>query len=158
MTMQANSEVKVTSEGNNFVFLIDSSGSMNSADKLPLVKESFKLLAGNLGPNDRVSIVTYSGSSDTLLEGSNDYNKICKTLDKISASGGTNGSGGINAAYKCAEKNFVKGGNNRVIIASDGDMNLGITSQSGISPSISDTSGRMNPHTVQPVFLSSGRK
>ena len=132
MTMQANSETNITSEGNNFVFLIDSSGSMNSQDKLPLVKESFKLLAENLGPNDKVSIVTYSGSSDTLLEGSNNYKKICKTLDKISASGGTNGSGGIEAAYKCAEKNFVKGGNNRVIIASDGDMNLGITSQSGL--------------------------
>lgn len=132
MTMQANSETNVSNEGNNFVFLIDSSGSMNSKDKLPLVKESFKLLAENLGPNDRVSIVTYSGSSDTLLEGSNNYKKICKVLDSISASGGTNGSGGINAAYKCAEKNFIKGGNNRVIIASDGDMNLGITSQSGL--------------------------
>ena len=132
MTMQANSETTITSEGNNFVFLIDSSGSMSSQDKLPLVKDSFKLLAGQLGPNDRVSIVTYSGSSDTLLEGSNDYKKICNTLDKISASGGTNGSGGITAAYECATKNFIKGGNNRVIIASDGDMNLGITSQSGL--------------------------
>ena len=132
MTMQANSETNITSEGSNFVFLVDSSGSMYSDDKLPLVKESFKLLAGNLGPNDKVSIVTYSGSSETLLEGSNDYNKICKALDKIDAGGGTNGSGGIDAAYKCAEKNFIKGGNNRVIIASDGDMNLGITSQSGL--------------------------
>ena len=130
--MQANSETNITSEGSNFVFLVDSSGSMYSDDKLPLVKESFKLLAGNLGPNDKVSIVTYSGSSETLLEGSNDYNKICKALDKIDAGGGTNGSGGIDAAYKCAEKNFIKGGNNRVIIASDGDMNLGITSQSGL--------------------------
>jgi Ca-activated chloride channel family protein len=85
-----------------------------------------------LGPNDRVSIVTYSGSSQTLLKGSNDYNKICEALDKIKASGGTNGSGGINAAYKCAEENFIKNGNNRVIIASDGDMNLGITTQSGL--------------------------
>ena len=132
MTMQANSETTITNEGNNFIFLIDSSGSMSSKDKLPLVKESFKLLAGQLGPNDRVSIVTYSGSSATLLEGSNDYNEICKVLDKIEAGGGTNGSGGIEAAYKCAAKNFVKGGNNRVIIASDGDMNLGITSQSGL--------------------------
>ena len=132
MTMQANSEINVPNEGNNFVFLIDSSGSMSSADKLELAKESFKLLAGTLGPKDRVSIVTYSGSSATLLEGSNDYKEICKTLDKISASGGTNGSGGITAAYECAEKNFVKNGNNRVIIASDGDMNLGITSQSGL--------------------------
>lgn len=91
MTMQANSETNITSEGSNFVFLVDSSGSMYSDDKLPLVKESFKLLAGNLGPNDKVSIVTYSGSSETLLEGSNDYNKICKALDKIDAGGGTNG-------------------------------------------------------------------
>lgn len=132
MTMQANAEMNVPNEGNNFVFLVDSSGSMNSADKLPLVKESFKLLAQNLGPKDRVSIVTYAGNSDTLLKGSDDYEDICKALDKIDAYGGTNGSGGIEAAYKCAQENFVKNGNNRVIIASDGDMNLGITSQSGL--------------------------
>ena len=70
LTMQANSEINVPNEGNNFVFLIDSSGSISSPNKLDLVKESFKLLAGTLGPNDRVSIVTYSGSSDTLLVGS----------------------------------------------------------------------------------------
>lgn len=132
MTMQANSEINVPNEGNNFVFLVDSSGSMDSADKLELAKESFKLLAGTLGPKDRVSIVTYAGSFETLLEGSSNYKKICSTLDKITAYGGTNGSGGIEAAYKCAEKNFIKDGNNRVIIASDGDMNLGITSQSGL--------------------------
>ena len=132
LTMQANSEINVPSEGNNFVFLIDTSGSMNSQDKLPLVKESFKLLAGTLTSKDRVSVVTYAGAADTLLEGSNDYNAICKAIDSVSASGGTNGSGGIKAAYKCAEKNFIKNGNNRVIIASDGDMNLGITSQSGL--------------------------
>ena len=132
LTMQANSEINVPNEGNNFVFLVDSSGSMYSEDKLDLAVESFKLLAGNLGPKDRVSIVTYAGHSDTLLEGSNDYREICRVLDTITADGGTNGSGGINAAYACAEKNFVKNGNNRVIIASDGDMNLGITSQSGL--------------------------
>jgi len=132
MTMQANSEINVPNEGNNFVFLIDSSGSMSSSDKLDLAKESFKLLAGTLGPNDRVSIVTYSGSYETLLEGSNDYAKICSVLDTIKAHGGTNGSGGIVSAYQCANDNFIKNGNNRVIIASDGDMNLGITSQSGL--------------------------
>lgn len=132
MTMQANSEINVPNEGNNFVFLIDSSGSMASPDKLDLAVKGFKLLAGNLGPKDRVSIVTYSGSYETLLEGSNDYKKICSVLDKIVASGCTNGSGGITAAYECAEANFIKNGNNRVIIASDGDMNLGITSQSGL--------------------------
>jgi len=132
MTMQANSETNVPNEGNNFVFLIDTSGSMSSADKLALAVDSFKLLAGTLNANDRVSIVTYSGSSATLLEGSNDYTEICKVLDSLSASGGTNGSGGISAAYECATKNFIENGNNRVIIASDGDMNLGITSQGGL--------------------------
>ena len=132
LTMQANSEINIPNEGNNFVFLIDTSGSMSSEDKLHLAVESFKLLAGTLGPKDKVSIVTYAGSSETLLEGSNDYKKICKVLDQLSADGGTYGSGGIEAAYKCAEKNFVKNGNNRVIIASDGDMNIGITSQSGL--------------------------
>ena len=132
LTMQANAEINVPNEGNNFVYLIDSSGSMDSPDKLDLVKESFKLLAGTLGPKDRVSIVTYSGTSETLLVGSNNYNEICRALDKIEPWGGTNGSGGINAAYRCAEENFVTNGNNRVIIASDGDMNLGITSQSGL--------------------------
>lgn len=132
MTMQANSEMNIPNEGNNFVFLIDSSGSMSSADKLDLAIESFKLLAGTLGKDDRVSIVTYSGSSATLLEGSNDYNKICNVLDSIKAGGGTNGSGGIQAAYDCATENFIENGNNRVIIASDGDMNLGITSQGGL--------------------------
>ena len=132
MTLQANAEEKVTSKGNNFVFLIDSSGSMSSPNKLDLAVESFKMLAESLGENDRVSVVTYSGSSATLLEGSNNYKKICKALDKIEAGGGTNGSGGIKAAYECAEEYFIEGGNNRVIIASDGDMNLGITSTGGL--------------------------
>lgn len=132
MTMQANSEMNIPSEGNNFVFLVDSSGSMSSSDKLELAVEGFKLLAGSLGPKDRISIVTYSGSFEVLLEGSNDYEEICKVLNGIRASGGTDGSGGIEAAYQCAEENFIENGNNRVIIASDGDMNLGITSQSGL--------------------------
>lgn len=132
LTMQANSTMNIPSKGNNFVFLIDTSGSMSGEDKLPLAKESFKLLAGSMSPEDRISIVTYAGTWDTVLEGSNDYSKICKALDNLTASGGTNGSGGIEAAYKCAKKNFIEGGNNRVILASDGDMNLGITSQSGL--------------------------
>ena len=132
LTMQANSETNVPSEGNNFVFLVDSSGSMEGKDRLDMAVEGFKLLASRLGPKDTVSVVTYAGSSETLLEGSNDYDEICKALDSISANGGTNGSGGIEAAYHCAEKHFIEGGNNRVIIASDGDMNLGITSQSGL--------------------------
>lgn len=138
LTMQANSDMNIPNEGNNFVFLIDTSGSMSSRDKLDLAIDSFKLLAGTLTAKDRVSIVTYSGSSETLLEGSNNYNKICKTLDSLTASGGTNGSGGIEAAYECAMENFIENGNNRVIIASDGDMNLGITSQSGLTDLIKE--------------------
>lgn len=137
MTMQANSEMNIPNEGNNFVFLVDSSGSMCSEDKLGLAVKSFKLLASSLGPKDKISVVTYAGDSRTILEGSNDFKEICKALDSIEAGGGTNGSGGIEAAYECAERNFVKNGNNRVIIASDGDMNLGITSQSGLTDLIS---------------------
>lgn len=133
LTVQAN-QVEVKNEGNNFVYLIDTSGSMNRKDKLELAKKSFKLLTESLDPDDTVSIVTYAGNSDTLLEGcpARKSDKICEILDDLECNGGTNGSGGIEAAYKVAMKNFVKGGNNRVIIASDGDMNLGITSQAGL--------------------------
>lgn len=126
--------------GNNFVFLIDSSGSMNSYDKGTMAIKSFKLLAETLTENDRVSIVTYSGASATILDScpGNKYNKICKALDSIEFGGGTNGSGGITAAYELASENFMEGGNNRVIIASDGDMNLGVTSQSGLTELITE--------------------
>lgn len=126
--------------GNNFVFLIDSSGSMNSRDKGEMAIDSFKLLAETLTEDDRVSIVTYSGSSATILDScpGNKYNKICKALDSIKFGGGTNGSGGITAAYELAAENYMEGGNNRVIIASDGDMNLGITSQSGLTELITE--------------------
>ncbi len=126
--------------GNNFVFLIDSSGSMHSEDKGELAIDSFKLLAETLTEDDRVSIVTYSGSSRVVLDScdGDNYRKICKALDSIEFGGGTNGSGGITAAYELADDNFMEGGNNRVIIASDGDMNLGITSTGGLTELISE--------------------
>lgn len=133
MTITANDN-NVKSAGNNFVYLIDSSGSMYDADKLSMAVEGFKRLTKALDEDDLVSIVTYAGSSDTLVEGcpAGKYKTIYKALDSIEANGGTNGSGGIEAAYDCALRNYIKNGNNRVIIASDGDMNLGVTSQSGL--------------------------
>ena len=131
--------VNIESKGNNFVFLIDSSGSMGwaaDASKVPIdmAIDSFSMMVEQLTESDRVSIVTYAGSSATLLDGCSgaDHKTIRKVLKSISTEGGTNGSGGITAAYECAMKNFIEGGNNRVILASDGDMNLGITSQSGL--------------------------
>lgn len=129
-------EVDLESTGNNFIFLIDSSGSMsNDPDKGTLAIKSFKLLAETLNENDCVSIVTYSGDSRVVLEScaGDEYDIICDALDSISFGGGTNGSGGITAAYELAEKNFLENGNNRVIIASDGDMNLGVTSNAGLT-------------------------
>ncbi|MCR5154800.1 MAG: von Willebrand factor type A domain-containing protein [Lachnospiraceae bacterium] len=133
LTLQANAEENIPEKGNNFVFLVDTSGSMMGEDRLELAVKAFKILAETVTKNDRFSVVTYSGSWDVLIDGSNDYKKIIKALDKLEAGGCTNGSGGITAAYECARKNFIEGGNNRVILASDGDMNLGITSTAGLT-------------------------
>ncbi len=134
MTVTANRE-EADYVGNNFVFLVDTSGSMYGSDRIDLAVTGFKMLAKSLTSKDRVSLVTYSGSYETILDGvSGDrYDKICRGLDSLNASGCTDGSAGINEAYRCALDNFIPGGNNRVIIASDGDMNLGITSTSGLT-------------------------
>lgn len=115
----------------NLVFLIDSSGSMSSYDKLPLVQSAFSMLAEQLDKNDRISIVTYAGSSAVLLDGEKGSNtdEILEQLYSITASGSTNGVCGINTAYELAEKHFIKGGNNRVILATDGDLNVGASSE-----------------------------
>lgn len=113
----------------NLVFLLDVSGSMSDADKLPLLQESFKELVNELGENDTVSIVTYASGVETVLKGAkgNEKDKICSAIDELYASGGTNGEGGIQRAYQLAEAYFIKGGNNRVILATDGDLNIGIS-------------------------------
>ncbi len=115
----------------NLVFLIDSSGSMASYNKLPLVQTAFSMLTDNLTENDRISIVTYAGSSETVLAGASgdDKDEITEALGSIMASGGTNGEGGIETAYALAEKYFIEGGNNRVILATDGDLNIGKCSE-----------------------------
>lgn len=115
----------------NLVFLIDSSGSMNAYDKLPLVQQAFSMLSENLTEYDRISIVTYAGSSKTIIKGADgtQQDDIIDALYSITASGGTNGEGGIETAYEIAEEYFIEGGNNRVILATDGDLNIGASSE-----------------------------
>ena len=116
----------------NLVFLIDVSGSMFSDDKLPLVKRAFSCLIESLKPTDRVSIVTYASGTQVVLSGANgsEQRKILTAVDGLSAGGSTNGAGGIQLAYEQAQKYFLKGGNNRVILATDGDFNVGVSSES----------------------------
>jgi Ca-activated chloride channel family protein len=115
----------------NLVFLLDVSGSMDEPNKLPLVKSAFKLLVNNLREQDRVAIVVYAGAAGVVLEptkGSN-KNKIIEALNNLQAGGSTAGGAGIELAYKLAKENFIKGGNNRVLLATDGDFNVGISSE-----------------------------
>ncbi len=114
----------------NIVFLLDVSGSMNDTDKLPLVKSALKMLAGHLDGNDTVSIVVYAGASGLVLDGcrGNDTACIESALDQLSAGGSTAGGEGIALAYNIAERYFIDGGNNRVILCTDGDFNVGPSS------------------------------
>ena len=122
-------KIEFSSIKNNIVFLIDTSGSMASNDKLPLVQESFRLLAENLNAEDRVSIVTYAGAQSVALRGAYGYEKqkITAVIEDLMASGSTHGSAGISTAYQIAEECFIEGGNNRVVLATDGDFNVGIS-------------------------------
>ena len=114
----------------NLVFLIDVSGSMMDQNKLPLVQQAFAMLAENLDKNDRISIVTYAGEDKVVLEGEtgDNYTKITDALDSLEAGGSTAGEAGINRAYNIAEEYFIEGGNNRIILATDGDLNVGVSS------------------------------
>ncbi|MBP3476817.1 MAG: VWA domain-containing protein [Lachnospiraceae bacterium] len=124
----------------NLVFLLDVSGSMYSDDKLPLLQEAFGLLAENLTEKDRVSIVTYAGEDQIVLKGAkgSQTKKIKNALNSLEASGSTNGSAGIETAYALAESNFIEGGNNRVIIATDGDLNVGLTTEEELEDLITE--------------------
>ncbi len=135
----ATKEVQFDSVKNNLVFLIDVSGSMMSDDKLPLVQQAFSMLAKNLNPEDRVSIVTYASGDKVALDGAYGYEtkKIIGVIEDLFASGSTAGSRGIQTAYEIASKYFIKDGNNRVILATDGDFNVGITSTSELETFIS---------------------
>ena len=133
-------EVEFKQVKNNLVFLIDVSGSMYSGDKLPLVQQSFMMLAENLNPEDRVSIVTYAGEDSVALSGAYGYEKqkIMAVIEDLEAGGSTAGSKGISTAYELASKYFIEGGNNRVILATDGDFNVGLSKTKALEDYISE--------------------
>jgi len=119
----------------NLVFLIDVSGSMDECNKLPLLKQAFKLLVNNLKKSDTVSIVTYAGDAKVWLPPTSSSHKetIIKSIDRLDASGSTGGDKGIEVAYAQAKKNFLPNGNNRVLLATDGDFNIGRSSEGELS-------------------------
>ncbi|NQU84951.1 MAG: VWA domain-containing protein, partial [Mariniphaga sp.] len=130
--LQGKSIDKKDLPSSNLVFLLDVSGSMNSYNKLPLVKKAFRLLVDQLRPNDRVAIVVYAGAAGKVLDSTpgNNKKKILEAIENLNAGGSTAGGEGIKLAYKIAKENFIEGGNNRIILATDGDFNIGISSTS----------------------------
>ncbi|MEP6900029.1 MAG: von Willebrand factor type A domain-containing protein, partial [Rhodanobacter sp.] len=124
----------------NLVFLIDTSGSMDEPDKLPLLKASLKQLVRELRKQDRVAIVTYAGSAGVALPSTagDRHASIDAAIDNLGAGGSTNGAAGIDAAYAQAEQGFIKGGVNRVILATDGDFNVGTVSEGALKTTIEE--------------------
>jgi len=124
----------------NLVFLIDVSGSMNDQNKLPLLKESMKILVNELRKEDKVSIIVYAGAAGMVLPPTSGDEKqtIIDALEKLSAGGSTAGGAGIELAYKTAQENFIKNGNNRVILATDGDFNVGNSSNTDMQTLIEE--------------------
>ncbi len=122
-------EIEISAD-NNLVFLIDVSGSMKNDDKLPLLKKAFSYLVAQLDEKDTVSIVTYSGKEKIVLSGcaGNKSEAIMEAVNSLEANGSTNGEAGLKMAYSLAEDYFISGGNNRIIMASDGDLNVGMSS------------------------------
>jgi Ca-activated chloride channel family protein len=114
----------------NLVFLIDVSGSMGAANKLPLLKQAFRMLISELRPEDRVAMVVYAGAAGLVLESTPGSRKeeILSALDKLQSGGSTAGGAGLKLAYRVAQENFIEGGNNRIILATDGDFNIGPSS------------------------------
>ena len=119
----------------NLVFLMDVSGSMEGADRLGLAQKAFLMLAEHLKEQDRISIVTYAGDDRVVLEGAkgSDKAEIMTAIENLTAGGSTAGSEGIKTAYEIARKYFIQGGNNRVILATDGDLNVGVTSEGDLT-------------------------
>ena len=113
----------------NLIFLVDVSGSMNSPNKLGLLKKSMTMMLETLGSRDRISIVTYAGNAAVVLDGiaGNNFRTINRQINALASGGGTNGAQGIHTAYDLAKKHFIKNGINRVVLATDGDFNVGLT-------------------------------
>lgn len=124
----------------NLVFLIDVSGSMDTPDKLPLVKRAFLLLLEELKPTDTVSIVTYASRDEVVLSGvpASQKTRIMEAINNLSAGGGTAGAAGITTAYALAQQYFIQGGNNRVLLATDGDLNVGISDEGSLARLVED--------------------
>lgn len=124
----------------NIVFLIDTSGSMAAENKLPLLKSSLKILLDQLRPVDKVAMVVYAGSAGVVLPPTSvsEKEKIIESLDRLEAGGSTAGGAGIELAYKLAQESFIKGGNNRVILATDGDFNVGVSSKGDLESLIEE--------------------
>lgn len=122
----------------NLVFLIDISGSMN--ESIDLIKKSFSMLVNNLTPTDKISIVTYASGVSTVLDSGNgsEKSRILNIINNLKAGGSTNGEGGIQKAYELATKNFITGGNNRIILATDGDFNVGISDSDDLGKYIAE--------------------
>jgi Ca-activated chloride channel family protein len=118
----------------NLVFLIDVSGSMGQSNKLPLVKAALSMLVGHLGARDRVAIVVYAGATGVVLPSTpaTDRSAILSAISDLTPGGGTNGAAGIELAYQLARDNFTREGVNRVVLATDGDFNLGITDRGSL--------------------------
>jgi len=127
----------------NLVFLIDVSGSMNQPNKLPLLKSAFSLLVNELREEDRVAMVVYAGAAGVVLESTpgNRKEAIRQALDNLQAGGSTAGGAGLMLAYKIAEKNFIKGGNNRIILATDGDFNVGFSDNKSMEELVEEKRG-----------------
>jgi len=118
----------------NFVYLLDVSGSMGYSNKLPLLKKSLMIMIDKLRPEDKVAIVVYAGAAGCVLKSTSgaDKSTIKRALKKLESGGSTAGGAGIELAYKIAKQNFIKGGNNRVIMATDGDFNVGVSSNTSL--------------------------
>ncbi len=135
---------KASLPGSNLVFLVDVSGSMEAYNRLPLARKALKLLVSQLGAKDRVTIVTYAGSAGVLLDTTpaDLQEKLFAAIDSMHAGGSTNGAGGIEAAYQKAGEAYIEGGNNRVILLTDGDFNVGVQSASELEALITKERGK----------------